>query len=183
LLNQSAARQKRGPGEAEWTGANPTDRGKCGAKRHLLTDGTGVPLAMIVSEANRTDMKRLEALLDARMIEMPPLPEDTPDEERPQLCLDQGYDYDACRETARAQGYVPHIPPSPAPPSRFRLQAIPTGTRLGALVVEVAHSWFNRFRRLLMRWEKKGQNYLALGQLAAVLIICRKLRHAHLLSG
>ena len=49
--------------------------------------------------------------------------------------------------------------------------------------MEVAHSWFNRFRRLLIRWEKKGQNYLALVQLAAVLIIYRKLRHAHLLSG
>jgi hypothetical protein len=23
------------------------------------------------------------------------------------------------------------------------------------------HSWFNRFRRLLIRWEKKPENYLA----------------------
>jgi len=149
----------------------------------LLTDGTGVPLAMIVSEANRTDMKRLEALLDARMIEMPPLPEDTPDEERPQLCLDRGYDYDSCRETARAQGYVPHIPlkasaAHPLPPPGHPDRRPPR-----RWVVEVAHSWFNRFRRLLIRWEKKGQNYLALVQLAAVLIIYRKLRHAHLLSG
>ena len=57
-------------------------------------------------------MKRLAALLDARMIELPDLPADAPDEERPQLCLDRGYDYDACRETARAHGYVPHIPPN-----------------------------------------------------------------------
>ena len=42
---------------------------------------------------------------------------------------------------------------------------------LGEWVVEVAHSWVNRFRRLLIRWEKKGQHYLALVQLAAVLII------------
>src|SRR5579864_7390610 len=111
LFGQSAARQKGGPGAAQWTGANPTDRGKCGTKRHLLTDGKGVPLATIVSEANRTDMKRLAALLDARMIEMPALPDDTPDAERPQLCLDRGSDYAACRETARAHGYVPHISP------------------------------------------------------------------------
>jgi len=77
----------------------------------------------------------------------------------------------------------PTFRPRPAPLSRCRLQAILTATRLGALVVEVAHSWFNRFRRLLIRWEKKGQNYLALVQLAAVLIIYRKLRHAHLLCG
>ena len=47
----------------------------------------------------------------------------------------------------------------------------------------MAHSWFNRFRSLLIRWAKKAQNYLALVQLAAVLIIYRKLRHARLLSG
>lgn len=46
-----------------------------------------------------------------------------------------------------------------------------------------APAWFNRFRGLLIRWAKKAQNYLALVQLAAVLIIYRKLRHARLLSG
>jgi len=142
-----------------------------------------VPLATIVSEANRTDMKRLEDLLDARMIEMPPLPEDTPDEERPQLCLDRGYDYDACRETARAQGYVPHIPPKASAAQPLPPPGDPDRHPPRRWVVEVAHSWFNRFRRLLIRWEKKGQNYLALVQLAAVLIIYRKLRHAHLLCG
>ena len=34
-------------------------------------------------------------------------------------------------------------------------------------VVEVAHSWFNRFRRLLIRWEKRPEHYLAFVQLAA----------------
>jgi hypothetical protein len=48
--------------------------------------------------------------------------------------------------------------------------------------VEVAHSWFNRFRRLLIRWEKQAANYLALVQLAACLTISRTLRHARLLS-
>jgi putative transposase len=142
-----------------------------------------VPLAGIVSEAQRTDMKRLAALLDARMIEMPEVPDDTPDEERPQLCLDRGYDYDACRETARAHGYVPHIPPNaskdqPLPPPGHPERHAPK-----RWVVEVAHSWFNRFRRLLIRWEKLGPNYLALVQLAAVLIIYRKLRHACALPG
>ena len=49
--------------------------------------------------------------------------------------------------------------------------------------MEVAHSWFNRFRRLLIRWEKKPDNYLALPQLSATLIIYRKLRHARTVSG
>ena len=49
--------------------------------------------------------------------------------------------------------------------------------------MEVAHSWFNRFRRLLVRWEKNAKNYLAFVQLAAILIVYRKLRHARSLSG
>lgn len=142
-----------------------------------------MPIAGIISEANRTDMKKLEALLNARLIEVPALPDEAPDEERPQLCLDRGYDYEVCRDTARAHGYVPHIPrrstkgaplPPPAHPDRHPPRR---------WVVEVAHSWFNRFRSLLIRWAKKAQNYLALVQVAAVLIIYRKLRHAHLLSG
>jgi putative transposase len=140
-------------------------------------------VAAIISEANRTDMKKLGELLDACLIERSPIPATAPEEEWPQLCLDRGYDYDACRETARAHGYVPHIPrqsstehplPPPAHPERHPARR---------WVVEVAHSWFNRFRGLLIRWEKKAQNYLALVQIAAVLIIYRKLRHARLLSG
>lgn len=142
-----------------------------------------MPIAGILSEANRTDMKKLAALLEARLIAVPALPEDALEEERPQLCLDRGYDYDACRDTARAYGYVPHIPrraskrqplPPPAHPDRHPPRR---------WVVEVAHSWFNRFRSLLIRWAKKAPNYLALVQVAAVLIIYRKLRHARLLSG
>jgi putative transposase len=142
-----------------------------------------VPLAGIVSEAQRTDMKRLAALLDARMIEVPELPDDAPEEERPQLCLDRGYDYEACRATARAQGDVPHIPPKASKAQPLPPPGHPDRHPPRRWVVEVAHSWFNRCRRLLIRWEKKGQTYLALVQLAAVLIIYRKLRHAHLLSG
>jgi hypothetical protein len=49
--------------------------------------------------------------------------------------------------------------------------------------VEVAHSWFNRFRRLLTRTEKHARHYLGFSHLAAVLIIYRKIRHARSLSG
>jgi len=148
-----------------------------------LTEGKGVPVACIVSGANRTDMKKLDALLGALMIEVPAVPEDAPDAERPQLCLDRGYDYDACRDTARAHGYVSHIPPKASAAQPLPPPGDPTRHPPRRWVVEVAHAWFNRFRRLLIRWEKKADNYLALVQLAAVLIIYRKLRHARLLFG
>lgn len=41
-------------------------------------------------------------------------------------------------------------------------------------VVEVAHSWFNRFRKLLVRYEKLARSFRALNQLAAAIIVFRK---------
>jgi hypothetical protein len=48
--------------------------------------------------------------------------------------------------------------------------------------VEVGHGWFNRFQRLLIRWDKQAAHSLAFAQLAACLIIYRKVRHARLFS-
>jgi len=47
----------------------------------------------------------------------------------------------------------------------------PTAAAYRRWVVERTHSWFNRFRKLLIRWEKRPQNYLALAQFAAMLIV------------
>jgi transposase len=53
------------PGRGEATGKDPTNRGKLGAKRHLVVDRTGMPLAMTVSGANVHDSQRLEVTVDA----------------------------------------------------------------------------------------------------------------------
>jgi hypothetical protein len=49
-------------------------------------------------------------------------------------------------------------------------------------VAEVRHSWFNRFRRRLTRWDKQAAHDLTFAQLAACLIIYRTLRHPRRLS-
>ena len=196
LHRQSPAGEKRGAGEAEATGANPTDRGKCGSKRgrplgRILTEGGGIPLVVVLSGANRTDQKKLGDLLDAQMIVS--LPETMPEaeadgataetrEER-HLCLDRGYATVACRETAVAHGYVPHIPPKRSAAAPIPPPGDPARHPPRRWVVEVSHSWFNCFRRLLIRWEKKAENYMEFVQLAACLIIYRKLRHARSLLG
>ena len=78
------------------TGANPTDRSKRGTKRSQLSDGRGMPLAVMIAGANRNDMKLVEGTLEGVMIARP-----TPTEEEPQhLCLDAGYDYETVYETA-----------------------------------------------------------------------------------
>ena len=174
VYREGAARGKRGSGAAEATGANPTDRGTCGTKRHLLTDGRGVPLATVIAGANRTDMKQRAALLHARLHDGPADPPD----DGPQRCLDRGSDYAACRAEATARGYTPHIPPKRRAAHPLPAPGDPDRHPPRRWVVEAAHSWFNRFRRLLIRWEKKADNYLGFVQLAAILIIYRKVRHA-----
>src|SRR5215207_8932335 len=48
------------------TGRNPTDRGKRGVKRSLLTDGRGVPLGAAIDGANRNDHKLMRQTLAGR---------------------------------------------------------------------------------------------------------------------
>jgi transposase len=43
-------------------------------------------------------------------------------------------------------------------------------------VVEVAHSWFNRFRKLLVRYEKLDRSFVALNHLAAAVMAFRKIK-------
>ena len=72
-----------------------------------------MPLAVVLSGANRHDMKKLADLLDAIVIERP-----DPELVEQHLCLDRGYDYDSCRTQAKTSGYIAHIPDAslPVPP-------------------------------------------------------------------
>jgi len=94
-----------------------------------------------------------------------------PTSRRPQnLCLDKGYDYPEIERAVIKRGYIPHI--------RHRRETVhPRGDgkcqQAKRWVVERTGSWHNRFRKLLIRWEKKTRNYLALTQLACCLIIYR----------
>jgi putative transposase len=76
------------------TGPNPTDRGKKGTKRSLLTDGKGIPLAISVAGANTPDCTVLIDTLRAVVVE-PPSPGTLQ-----HLCLDKGYDYGFAEEIA-----------------------------------------------------------------------------------
>jgi transposase len=141
-----------------------------------LTEATGIPAALVLTGANRHDMTQLAALLDGTVVEPAPTAP-------PHLALDRGYAYDDCRDAAIARGYTPHIPPPSSAERPLPPPGHPDRHPPRRWVVEVAHSWFNRFRRLLTRWEKRAATYLGFLHLAAVLIIYRKLRHARLLSG
>lgn len=138
--------------------------GKKGTKRSLLVDGAGVPLSLIVSGANRHDVKLLDATLDGIVVARP-----KPTVRKPQhLCADKAYQGRPAQVSMRQRGYTPHV-------RQIRDEAKAKRGRQPARrwVVERSHSWFNRFRKLLVRYEKKEANYLALAHCAAAIICFR----------
>ena len=86
-------------------GKNPTDRGKTGTKRSMLTDGRGVPIGLAVDGANRNDFKMARATIESIAVERPDPTPDTPQG----LCLDKGYDYDEVRDLLDEFGFTAHI--------------------------------------------------------------------------
>lgn len=116
--------------------------------------------------ANQVDFKLARATIESIPVRRP-----KPTRRNPQgLCLDKGYDYDEVRELAEEFGYTAHI--------RARgeeAQMIKRSIRFKARrwVVERTHSWMNRFRRVLTRWEKKVENYVGLLHLVCAWITFR----------
>lgn len=150
------------------TGANPTDRGKSGTKRSLLTDGNGIPIGIVLEGANRNDFKITEQTIGSIPIERP-----EPTQQQPQgMCLDKGYDYDEVRELLEEFGFTAHIRSRGEEAKAIKKEA---GYRARRWVVERTHSWMNRFRALLIRWEKKAANYIGFLHLACAYIV-----HIHL---
>lgn len=148
------------------SGPNPTDRAKRGVKRSLLTEAIGIPIGVAVDGANRHDSKMVQATLESIPVKRP-----RPTRNHPQgLCLDKGYDYAAVRELVKTFGYTAHIRSRGEEAQAIRPH---TGFKARRWVVERTHSWMNRFRRILIRWEKKPENYLGLLHLVCALITYR----------
>ena len=138
--------------------------GKKGTKRSLLVDGLGAPLSLIVSGANRHDVKLLDLTLDGIVVRRP-----QPTRRRPQhLCADKAYRGKPAQASMRQRGYTPHVRQI-GEEARLKRRGQPARR----WVVERSHSWFNRFRKLLVRYEKKEANYLALTHCAAAMICFR----------
>ena len=124
-------------------------------------------MAVVMAGANRHAMKLLAATLAVVVVERP-----EPTVEAPQhVCLDKGYDDDEWRQVAEPHDDIPHIR-SRGEEQREKRE-IP-GDRPRRWVVEVCHSWLNRFRKLLVRFEKKLETHLALRQFACAYIVLKR---------
>lgn len=134
----------------------------------MLTEADGGPLAVVVTGANVHDSMLLQDALEAVIVKPP-----DPREHEQHLCLDKAFSGVPSDTTARAFGYKPHVrqigeekldPDSGAKKHPAR-----------RWVVERTISWLNRCRGILIRYEKKAENYLAVVQLACALLGYRRL--------
>lgn len=125
-----------------------------------------MPLAAVISGANVHDKWLLGATLDAVAARAPRGPR-RPDN----VCLDKGYDYSDCELAVRERGIKPHIRRRGEPPLVGCTRGKPR-----RWVVERTNAWHNRFRSLLIRWERKGRNYLGLLHLACAMIAFQQAR-------
>jgi transposase len=116
----------------------------------VLTEASGVPVGVAVAGANRHGVMLLAATLASI-----PVPRPRPTARRPQgVCLDKAYDITWVYRLLVAAGFTPHVRAI-----REDANARRRGTRARRWVVERTHSWINRFRALLVRWEKQTANY------------------------
>jgi putative transposase len=145
----------KAPLAIECLGANLTDRGKKGRKRSSLVDGRGVPRSLVVSGANVHDVKLLAAALD-RVVSARP----APSSKMPQrLCAEAGYKGAPARQEAERRNYQPHIRQRR---EKSEVKRAEPGYKARRWVVERTHSWLNRYRKLLVSFEKTEEGYVAL---------------------
>lgn len=132
----------------------------------MLTEANGVPVGLVADGANRHDMKLFRATVEAIPVKRP-----APTPEQPQgLCLDKGYDFDEVRQSLQEFGFTAHIRSRGEEARAIKREA---GFKARRWVVERTHSWMNRFRRILIRWDKSANNYIAFLHFACALIALR----------
>jgi len=120
-----------------------------------------------VTGANVHDCKRLDEVLATIVVKR----KNPPQRRSKHLCADAGYRGAAHRQTIEHHGYIPHVVDRRKEADDKRRDPKRKARRW---VVEVCHSWFNRFRKLLVRYEKLERSFVALNHLAAAIIAFRK---------
>ena len=138
-----------------------------------MTEARGVPVGLAVDGANRHDMKLVRATVDSVPISATSTPGRHPQGHVPGQRLRLWLRFAA--SLARVWLRRPH-PAVGANRSRGEeAKAIKraAGFKARRWVVERTHSWLNRFRRILVRWDKAPEHYIAFLHFACALIALR----------
>ena len=122
---------------SDCVGRNPTDRGRKATKMSAIVDDLGVPYGALFSPGNHSDFKLFEPTLDSVLI---------PLERGKEMYGDKGYDSRTNRDACAQHGLRDRL---------FRRRT-KNGRRTHARrgVVERFFSWIDKYRRLLVRYER-----------------------------
>ena len=114
-----------------------------------------MPVGLAVAGANVNDFKLVRETIQSIPVKRPRSSLHQPQN----LCLDKGYDYREVRDLVKTFRFTANIRSRGEEAAMIRRSARFKARRW---VVERTHSWMNRFRRILIRWEKKPENYLGM---------------------
>ena len=141
------------------------DRRKNGSKHHLAVDAGGVPLAAILTGANRNDVTQLMPLVDA----IPPVRgrPGAPLRKPKEVMGDRGYHSDKHRMALSARGIA----------TELARRNTPHGSGLGVFrwFVEQALALLHQFKRLRVRDDRDDCVHEAFMALACAIICWRRL--------
>ncbi|EMO10146.1 transposase, IS4 family [Leptospira borgpetersenii str. Noumea 25] len=151
----------------DFTGPNPTDRGKRGIKRHILVDRSGAPIAFVIASAETHDskllfpnLKRFRILRNSKVL-------------KPEiLSLDKAYATNEIKAKLKKDKIRYRIPNKKNAKNPERIVPL----KPFRWTVERTFAWFNAFRGIKTCWEFKLENYTALFQLAFAFILFRMAR-------
>lgn len=125
-----------------------------------------------MSGAQTHDVKLLEPTLDNVVVRRPG-GDDVPDQH---LCADKAYVGQAAQEAMTERNYVPHVRQRG---EEKKAKKKDPAYRTRRWVVERTQSWLNRFRKLLVRFEKKEASHEALLEIACALVVFRQVITIH----
>ena len=134
----------------------------------MLIDGRGVPTGAAVAGANVHDQKLVQETINSIPVRRPRPTR----RKRQHLCLDKAYVGEPVQRFVRRRRFTPHVPiKGGEQPKRKRHRG-----KARRWKVERTHSWLNRARRLLIRWEKKVANYVGFLHLQFAIVALRTAR-------
>ena len=138
-------------------GRNPTDRGRMGTKMVAMVDHEGIPISLLFTPANTSDMRVVEHLFKNRFEAfIPNVP----------LFSDRGF------RSKRIRKFVANHTLKPTfPKKRRRWFTSPHA------VVEHFFAWIDKSRRLIVRYETKISSYRAFVLLASSHILVRRIHN------
>lgn len=138
-----------------------TKRGK-GTKIMAVADGAGLPVAVGIDSASPHEVRLVEATLDGRFVAETPA----------RLIGDRAYDSDRLDEKLRRERAIELIAPHRRGRSKTQ-DGRPLRRYRRRWRVERLFAWLHNFRRLVVRYEYRAENFLGMLHLACIVILLR----------